>query len=360
MHNSFNCPLVFSSLLSSGLSDAEEIRKIKYIEKACCKKTRLKILSYEKVLSNAVKKHFDKLLNEVDQKWEDFAKSINKEEKKVYETCQNLIKEKDQPTIKLAHVNTEFVPGDRSIIPKLVGSLNSVTYPDNPLPMVIQQYSTDVRRCNNIIACPDGKSFWINDKGFKKLQKVKPTGEVMKVISNFDIGVNDLLLMPNGDLLLCLVSNQSILKVIPVGTVEVIDSQYNVSPLLANCVHVNQDKIMIGVKDNGPLFPASGPRQVIVMDHTGKQDQVFQYDNQNRPLFAVPACIHSNKSNTIGVIDWINEDCEGRIVVLNQEGVLKNIYTGHHKINSNNNPFKPSDISSLPSDNFIITEPTNH
>ncbi|XP_052070964.1 uncharacterized protein LOC127709452 [Mytilus californianus] len=376
------------SAIHSFTRGAEELRKIKYLEQVSCKRTRREIRSYEQTLSDAVKKHINKLLNEVDQKWEDFTKSIDKAEKKVNETCKKLTKQKDQvndllqshdaedvfftpdssaqsipPIIldktKFNHV-PEFVPGDISIIPKLVGSLKRVGNPYNPVPIVIQWYSTDVKRCNNIISCPDGL-FWINDKGSKQLQKVNLTATVMKVIYNFDIGVNDLSLMPNGDVLLCLLSNQSILKVIPVGTLEVRDSPYNVSPLWANCIHVtHENNVMVGVKDNGPVFPASGPRQVIVMDITGKQKQVFQYDNQNKPLFTLPVRIHSKKSNIIGVIDWINEECEGRIIVLNQEGFLKNVYMGHPKINSDDNPFKPSDILSLPSDNFIIADPTNH
>lgn len=368
---------------------SEELRELKCLEQARCKRTRIGIRNYEQTLSDAVKKHVNKLLDEVDQKLEDFTKTIDTKETEWSTACQKLIKQRNQvndvlhshdaggvfttpdsrieqniqsilqDNTTINHV-PEFVAGDISIIPELVGSLKRVSNSYNPVPIVIKWYSTDVKRCNNIISCPDGL-FWINDKGSKQLQIVNPTAEVMKVVYNFEIGVNDLSLMPNGDLLLCLVSNQSILKVISVGTLEIRDSPYNVSPHLAHCIHVtHENKVIVGVKDNGPVFPASGPRQVIVMDHTGKQKQVYQYDNQYKPLFTLPVRIHSNKSNIIGVIDWINEECEGRIVILNQEGLLQNVYMGPPKINRDANPFKPSNILSLPSDNFIITDPTNH
>ncbi|CAC5382392.1 unnamed protein product [Mytilus coruscus] len=369
------------------LTDREaKLCNIQCLEQASYQRTRKRIRSYEKVLSHAVKEHVNKLLNEVDQKWEDVANSINNEKREKTETRQTLITQKDMvnnllqshdvekvfsitdtfiqstqqniPLNKIFNHVPEFVPGDKSVIPKLVGSLKSVGSVYNPVPKVIQQYTTNVSRCFNLFACSDG-SFWLNDYNLQQVLKVIPSGEVMKVISNFNIEVEDISLMSNGELLLCL-KKSPVIKVTSVGSKEVKDFQYNVSPLWAISVHVtHENKVMVGVKDTGQAFPASGPRQIIVIDQTGEQEQVFEYDNNSQPLFTVPGRIHSNKANIVGVLDWISEDANGRIVVLDKEGILVNIYTGHPKINSDI-PFKPYDILFSPSENFLIVEPNTH
>jgi hypothetical protein len=57
------------------------------------------------------------------------------------------------------------------------------------------------------------------------------------------------------------------------------DSLYDVSPLLPTAVHVTHDnKVIVGAIDKGPYFPVTGPRQVIIMDHTGREKKFFQFD----------------------------------------------------------------------------------
>lgn len=375
------------SLAIQSITDREtKLCKLHFLEQASYQRTRKCILSYEKVLYNAVKEHVNTLLNELNQKWEYVEKSINKEKGEKTEIRQTLMAQQDQvnnllhphevekvfsmpgtfiqstqqtiPLNKTFNHVPEFVPGDNSIIPKFGGSLKSVSSVYNPVPKVIQQYTTSVSRCFNLIACSDG-SFWISDYNVQQVMRVNSSGKVMKVISNFNIEVEDISLMSNEELLLC-IKKSPVVKVIAVGSKELKDSRYNVSPLWAISVHVTHDnKVMIGVKDTAQDFPALGPRQVKVMNQSGIQEKVFEYDNNSQPLFTVPARIDSNKANIVCVLDWISEDADGRIVVLNQEGILVNIYTGHPKINTDM-PFKPHDILSSTSDNFLIVEPQTH
>lgn len=375
------------NLAIHSITDRErKLCNLHFLEQASYQRIRKGILSYENVLYNAVKEHVHILLNELNQKWEYVEKSINNEKTEKTETRKTLMAQQDQVN-KLLHSHDvekvfsmpgtfiqstqqniplnktfnhvpEFVQGDKSIIPKLVGSLRSVGRVYNPVPKVIQQYTTSVSRCFNLIACSDG-SFWINDYNVQQVMRVNSSGKVMQVISNFNIEVEDISLMSNEELMLC-IKKSPVVKVIAVGSTEIKDSRYNVSPLWAISVHVTHDnKVMIGVKDTAQAFPASGPRQIKVMDQSGKQEQVFEYDNNSQPLFTVPARIDSNKANIVCVLDWISEDADGRIIVLNKEGILVNVYTGHPKINSDM-PFGPYDILSSPSDNFLIVEPKTH
>jgi hypothetical protein len=69
---------------------------------------------------------------------------------------------------------------------------------------------------------------------------------------------------------LLLATGKSTIQVIPSGQLELMDSLYNVSPLLPTAVHVTHDnKVIVGAVNKVPCFPVTGPRQVIIMDHTG-------------------------------------------------------------------------------------------
>jgi hypothetical protein len=58
--------------------------------------------------------------------------------------------------------------------------------------------------------------------------------------------------------------------------------------------------------DKLPYFPVTGPRQVKIMDHTGKEKKFFQFDGNKKPLFSLPIRIASNSRNNIGVIDCLS------------------------------------------------------
>jgi hypothetical protein len=60
--------------------------------------------------------------------------------------------------------------------------------------------------------------------------------------------------------------------------------------------------------------------------------------------------IASNSRNNIGVIDCLSKNFQGRIIVLDQEGGIKNIYTGHPDVNHGNKLFCPTGIVTTPSD----------
>jgi hypothetical protein len=54
---------------------------------------------------------------------------------------------------------------------------------------------------------------------------------------------------------------------------------------------VTHNNVIVGAIEKGPYFPVTGPRQVIIMDHTGREKKFFQFDGNKKPLFSLPACI---------------------------------------------------------------------
>jgi hypothetical protein len=222
---------------------------------------------------------------------------------------------------------------------------------------VVKQFTTDIHEVNNILNCRDG-TLWINDCN-QQLQKVNPMGETLHVISTIKVTIHNMALASSEDLLLA--TGTSTIQVIPSGQLELMDSLYDVSPLLPTAVHVTHDnKVIVGAVDKLPCFPVTGPRQVIIMDHTGKEKKFFQLDGNKKPLFSLPVRIASNSRNNIGVIDKLSMNAQGRVIVLDQEGDVKNIYTGHPDVNHENKLFSPTGIVTTPSDKFVVADLNHH
>ena len=365
----------------------DDLGKIKLQEHTKFKKTRKKILDFEKALSAAVNAHVNKLLSELDQQWRDVSKSIDEETNKVKKNQMTLLEQNDKindiiqscdPKDMLCVSNTflksletdikpinnslpqvpKFVMGDISKFPSLHGNLVKATPLNYQTKLeVVKQFTTDIDgRVNNILNCRDG-ILWINNN--RQLHKVNPVGETLHVISIIKVIIENMALTSSEDLLLA--TGTSTIQVIPSGQLGLMDSLYDVSPLRPIAVHVTHDnKVIVGAIDKGPYFPVTGPRQVIIMDHTGREKKFFQFDRNKKPLFSLPVHIVSNSRNNIGVIDCLSNNFQGRIIVLDQEGDVKNIYTGHPDVNHENKLFCPTGIVTTPSDKFVVADLNHH
>ena len=364
----------------------EDLGKIKLQEHTKFQKTRKEILDFEKALSAAVKAHVNKLLSELDQQWRDVSKSIDKETNKVKKNQKTLLEQNDkindiiqscdpkdmlcvsdtflkslETDIKPINNNLPQVPNfvseDISKFPSLYGNLVKATPLNYQTKLeVVKQFTTDIGGVNNILNCRDG-TLWINNN--RQLQKVNPEGETLNVMSTIKVTVHNMALTSSEDLLLA--AGTSTIQVIPSGKLGLMDSLYDVSPLLPTAVHMTYDNnVIVGAVDKLPYFPVTGPRQVIIMNHTGREKKFFQFDGNKKPLFSLPARIASNSRNNIGVIDCFSNNFQGRIIVLDQEGGIKNIYTGHPDVNHENKLFHPTGIVTTPSDKFVVADSTHH
>jgi hypothetical protein len=168
-----------------------------------------------------------------------------------------------------------FVLGDISKFPSLHGNLVKATPLNYQTKLeVVKQFTIDICQVNNILNCRDG-TFWIIDGNNHQLQKVNPVGETLHVISTIKENIHNMALTSSEDLLLATVGASKI-QVIPSGKLGLMDSLYDVSPLQPIAVHMTHDnKVIVGAIDQGPYFPVTGCRQVIIMNHTGREKKFF-------------------------------------------------------------------------------------
>ncbi|VDI73086.1 Hypothetical predicted protein [Mytilus galloprovincialis] len=310
-----------------------------------------------KYLKKDVDKHTDELKGELNKKWSDFQVEEVIKVKKVVNNLQELSSSADD-IIRYNDINKlfsegaelsravskadiglstiSFLPGKMSayIMGSLQGLSNAVHI------RIIRQFQTDTTKVIFLSLCPDN-SMWISDQ--KILQRVRPVGSKLKVISTLNLEIYDMAITPTGDLLLS--SGGSVLKQISGDARDLTDSVYNVSPLYYTAIHVAKDG---KVKSGGDQYTTKGRRAIIIMNQKGEHD-----DKNNIRIFTYPESITSTDNGNIYVVDQFSED-NGRVVVLSQHGDILQIYTGHPDTNADDKTFKPTTVVATWSNNLIV------
>ncbi|VDI45562.1 Hypothetical predicted protein [Mytilus galloprovincialis] len=321
-------------------------------------------------LKNSVEKYVKQLKGEMKRKLSEFKKEeINNVEKvvsnlqKLSSNADEIVNSKDAQKIffeceKLSRAvsiadigpsTISFLPGQ--ISPYNVGSLQVVSNTVNV--RIVKQFQTGISRVYFMSLCPDTDSLWISDA--KVLQKVKPVEHKLTIESTFNISVYGMAVTPTGDLLLS--SSGSVLKQISGKTGELTDFIYSTKTLFSSSVHVTKDdKVIVGLKSGGKAWPITGRRAIIVMNQKGDHETIYEHDKNNIRIFTYVQSITITDNGNLCVVDKLSEDGRGRVVVLNRDGNILQIYTGHHEVNNEDNPFKPVNIVTTPSDNIIVTQ----
>lgn len=112
------------------------------------------------------------------------------------------------------------------------------------------------------------------------------------------------------------------------------------------------NKLAIGAISKGPLYPASGQRVVILMDMEGNKLSTFEYNQKGKRLLTHPWGIASTTNGNIFILDRINRQCVGRLVVLKRDdGSVINMYNGREK-----QVFISRGIVATQADNIIISD----
>ncbi|CAC5382142.1 unnamed protein product [Mytilus coruscus] len=169
-------------------------------------------------------------------------------------------------------------------------------------------------------------------------------------------------------------TDETKLKQINTVTGEITDSRYDVKPLYPLGIQVTSDhRVIIGAWSRGKAFPATGRRVVVVMDQEGKQLKEYEHDNHKKPLFSLPTFLTSTKrlftypafvtstsKGNICVVDILDNDGRGKVVILSPGGDILGTYTGHPDVNTEKDPFTPAGILTTPSDNIVVTDGNNH
>ncbi|VDI62891.1 Hypothetical predicted protein [Mytilus galloprovincialis] len=348
-----------------------EMTTVKMKDSAKYKDVIKRIEAQNVEIKNAADRYTEQLKSELNKKWSDLqSEEIDKLEKVIVNlqgldstNVEDIVLSNDveklfidssklSSALNIAETkigSISFLPGQ--ISPYNVGSLQVVSNAVNV--RIVKQFQTDISRVLFLSLCPDN-SLWISDQNV--LQKVKPVEHKLTVEATFNIAVYCMDVTPSGDLLLS--SGGSVLKQISGKTGELTDSIYNEHPLLYTAVHVTKGgKVIVGVKSAaGKKWPVTGRRAIIVMNQKGEHETIYEHDKNNIRIFTHLESITSTNNGNICVVDKLSEDFRGRIVVLNRDGDILHIYTGHHEVNNENNPFKPVNIVTTPSDNIIVTQ----
>ncbi|VDI34520.1 Hypothetical predicted protein [Mytilus galloprovincialis] len=219
---------------------------------------------------------------------------------------------------------------------------------------VIKTFTTNIKRFHYLAELSD-QTLLISDNKSDVLQHIKLEETNVKVISNFNIQIYGMAVSPSGDILIS--TSNTRLKVLNIKTGAITDSVYNVHSLHSRYVHVTKDnRVIIGALSPGPVFPAPGRRVVIVMDQEGTCLKEYEHDGNNKPLFTYPDSITTTINGFTFVVDWLDAAGRGRVVVLEQGGDVKQIYSGHPHINTERKTFKPRDLLTMSSGSVIVTD----
>ncbi|XP_071162358.1 uncharacterized protein [Mytilus edulis] len=256
--------------------------------------------------------------------------------------------ETQEPRTRPSYTSSpKFVPGNLN--QSHIGSLQddgNLSAEINISLVINNEYQTELESIAFVSLCLD-QSIWISSGSFGVLQRVKPEGTNLKVMSEFNIDVCGMAVTPSNQLLLCVYGKTRLQQISSSG--ELTDSVYDVSPLLPIAIHVISDNKLIVGAYNGKLKRDT----VIIMNKKGDKETVYEHDEHNQPLFNNARYITTTCNGNIHVVDWISDDARGKVVILGEGGHIINQYTGHPTINKSK-PFKPVDIVTTPSDNVVV------
>lgn len=195
--------------------------------------------------------------------------------------------------------------------------------------------------------CEKGKVFFTSHTG---LQKVKFEGTKLKVKSSFNIHIHGMSITPGNDLLIA-TYGQDLLKQIRNGTNKVVDTVYKVDPYHPVYIYVtSKNKVIVGA-----MTDTDDKGMVIVMDLEGNHEKVYGEDQTKGISFTLPFRISESNNGNIFVVDIMNYENEGRVVVLGHEHIIQT-YCGHSVINTENKTFTPSDLTTTPAGNVIVVD----
>ncbi|VDI17982.1 Hypothetical predicted protein [Mytilus galloprovincialis] len=167
-----------------------------------------------------------------------------------------------------------------------------------------KQYLTELTAVQCMSYCHDD-SLWICYNRDKKIQRVKPEGTKLNILSNFNIMVYGIAVTQSNNLLIS--TGKSKLKQISSKTGALTDSVYNMSPFITSAIHITSDNKVLVTGGN------KYSKVVILMNQNGDHERVYEHDQHKQPIFTFPRGITSTRNGNIHVFDEVSDD-RGRVV----------------------------------------------
>ena len=136
----------------------------------------------------------------------------------------------------------------------------------------------------DIILCGTGGTFWRSDCKNELVENVIFADGLIHVNEKSNAWACDLALAPSGELVLSTLDDS--LRLIQQKSEKVKESNICVFPLLTTCLHIFKDnKIIVGLRENGSVCSEREHRKNIVLDTSGKQEMVYELDCDNLHIF---------------------------------------------------------------------------
>ncbi|XP_063407383.1 uncharacterized protein LOC134691071 [Mytilus trossulus] len=223
---------------------------------------------------------------------------------------------------------------------------------------VLKRFTTELPVIH-FISVGNGDTLWINDSKSGKLQKISLDKEDVHVLISIELYVFSMVLTREGDLLVA--TGDSILKSINASTGQISESIFKVENTIITAVHLNEkNELFVGVRTEGMRFSFESETRLVKMDQEGQILAIYEFDKNKKRLFTYPKYISSNSKGNIGIVDWFSEFGKGQVVILALNGDIVNVYDGNSDVKTSYIRLNLGGIVSTPSDNFIVTDISNH
>lgn len=226
---------------------------------------------------------------------------------------------------------------------------------------VVAEFQVDLPVINRLVYCSDS-SIWLTRATQSSLHCVTTAnGYGLQTSTNYDIKAFDIAALSTGDILIA--SSDSLIKQIKMGEKSIENSKYSIEPFLPTAIHVSlRGKIIIGAMSAGQAFPPNGKRQLMSLGMSGQIEFTVDQISDGKMIkdnFSYLFDITSDNDDFMYILDRLSTNCEGRIVILNQQGFCRALYQGHPVFNIEMK-FKPKGIIVTRQGSVIISEAHNH
>ncbi|VDH93442.1 Hypothetical predicted protein [Mytilus galloprovincialis] len=280
-------------------NEIEKLEKIQEDNKIQYEEVNEKIITHEKVVKDEIEKFAKSVKNGLDTKWDliqvDTKREIDSVKERRMTIQERMKKAEDLMNIKdgnkffknIKDMEISLKEDNFGLLKFNNGSSKDAENPCTKIELKIgKEYLTTADTVDRVAHCKDGH-IWICSNIGKSgiLQKVKPTGNMLKEISSYEIIVYDMAVSKWNGILLC--TNDNKIQGIDerIGRLRNLKLDLGIGILgyvIPTAICSREFLIVVGAINND--YPKHGKRVVIRMNEKGQNEHVFEYDTYGQPI----------------------------------------------------------------------------